>query len=99
MIKRELSAETKTKILKCAINILEMHGSLAGNRCCQDWSGDESENPEVIFNKIELDDISYNYEIENSRGDDYDKNHHGLGDEMVASFAMASMLQDILKGL
>ena len=96
MSKRKLSKETQVKILKCAVEILYMHGSVAGDRTCQDWSGEELLNPIKLFTPKELDDLSFNYELHNSNGDDYDKNYNGLDDEMVASFCMAAMIDDII---
>ena len=98
MVARELTEETKNKILKCAASILWMHGSVAGDRCCQDWSGEKEESPHAIFTKKELDDLSFNYELHNSNGEDYDKEYNGLHDEMVASFCMAAMIDDMVKG-
>lgn len=97
--KRPLSDETKRKILICAANILSQHGSLVGNRVCQDWSGDPEENPALMFDAKESDDIEYNHQIENSDLGDYEAGYSPLGDEMCASFAMADMLRDMAKEL
>ena len=97
MIKRELTEETKVKILKCAVEILNMHGAIAGDRCCQDWSGKDELNPINLFTPKELDDLSFNYELHNSGGDDYDNAFNGLHDEMVASFCVAAMIDDFIK--
>lgn len=97
MIKRPLSDETKAKILRCAANILSMHGSLAGDRICQDWSGEEAENPKVLFTDIERDDIEYNHQIENSQLDDYEKGFDFFHDEMSVSFSMSDALIDLSK--
>jgi hypothetical protein len=95
MNKRELTEETKNKILKCAAEILMMHAEVAGNRICQDWSGEDKTNPNNMFTEKELDDLSFNYELYNSDGRYYDKDYNGLGDEMVASFCMGTMLNDM----
>jgi len=95
MEKRELTGDTKRKILLCAANILRMHARIAGDRMCQDWSGSKEDAPETIFTAKELDDISFNYEIYNSGGDDYSPEYNGLHDEMVISFSMAEMLGDL----
>ncbi len=95
MEKRELTEETKRKILLCAANILRMHGDIAGKRICQDWSGSKEDAPNAAFTKEELDTISYNYELYNSSGKDYDPAYNGLDDEMTASFSMAQMLDDL----
>lgn len=92
-MRRDISKQTRYKILKLAIEIIQMNGSNAGNRCCQDWSGTDEFNPTNLFTEQELDDISFNYELENSNGDDYDKYYNGMHDEMVASFAIANELK------
>ena len=95
-MKRELTEETQKKILKMASIILKMHGKDVGNRVCQDWRGLEDLSPEKIFTKEELDDISFNFELYNSDGKDYDQNHNGMHDEMVASFTISSAIEDML---
>jgi hypothetical protein len=95
MKRREISNETKRKILLCAANILNMHGQLAGNRICQDWSGDEDKEPSVIFNAKERDDIEYNSQIRNSDLSDYEEGLDFLHDEMSASFNMSNLLMDM----
>lgn len=95
MSKRELSQETKNKVLKCAAGILRMHGFVAGSRTCQDWSDSKEKSPEELFTKKELDDLSFNYELQNSGGDDYEKDRSGLHDEMMASFCMAAIIDDM----
>jgi hypothetical protein len=95
MKKREFSNETKRKILLCAANILEMHAELAGDRICQDWSGDKDKEPSVIFNAKERDDIEYNSQIRNSDLSDYEEGLDFLHDEMSASFNMSNLLMDM----
>ncbi len=95
LIKKSLTAKSKKKALLLCAEILSMHGSVAGSRVCQDWSGSEEFNPEKMFTENELQDIAYNYEIENSQLDDYCPEYHGMHDEMVASFAMAEFIKDM----
>ena len=90
---RKLSEETKRKVLKCAINIINMNGGNAGDRVCQEWSGADFSNPKNIFTEKELDDLSFNYELDNSNLRDYDKEHNFMHDEVVASFAIAQALK------
>lgn len=97
MEKLKLKKELKAKILKIASEILTMHGSIVGDRFCQDWSGEEKYNPSTFFNKEEREIVNYNYEIYNSNLNDYDKEFDGLHDEMVASFVIGEMVRDILK--
>jgi len=93
--KRPLSDATKSKILAVAAEILSMHGAVVGNRMCQDWSGSKDRSPKAVFTPQELDDISYNHEIENSDLKDYEQGVDMMHDEMVASFALADALRDM----
>jgi len=93
--KRTLTTETKAKILKSAADILRMHGGLAGDRICQDWSGSPAENPKRLFSDSERDDIEYNHQIDNSGLGDYIEGYDGFGDEMAVSFTMADALSDM----
>ena len=95
MKKRDLSDATKAKLLSSAADILSMHGSLAGDRICQDWSGSEAKNPSRLFSDIERDDIEYNHQIDNSSLTDYEKGYDGFYDEMAVSFTMADALRDL----
>lgn len=92
---RVISEDLKLKVMQCAVRILFMHGSVAGDRCCQDWSGADGENPDVFFTKEEKDYLSFNYEQWNSNGEDYDPDRDSMHDEMVASFAIACALKSI----
>lgn len=94
---KEFSQETVRKIIKQAAIICWMHGDIAGNRCCQDWSGERKESPEFIFTDDELDQITYHYEAHNSNLVDYVEGEHFMGDEMVASFSIARALEVILQ--
>ena len=94
--KRKLSIETQEKVLRVASTILFMHGGVAGDRTCQDWSGEKEESPEAVFTEQELDDIYFNYELYNSGGEDYEPGEHGFHDEMSASWAIARAIEDML---
>lgn len=96
MNKRPISSDTQTKIVKTAIDILRMHGSIAGDRACQDWSGRPENNPSKLFTAQERDDLEYNHQIENSRLEDYEQGIDFFGDEMSVSFTAADALQDML---
>lgn len=96
MQKREIASETRKKVIKTAIDILRMHGSIAGDRMCQDWSDGSANNPANLFTDHERDDLEYNHQIRNSRLDDYEQGIDFFGDEMSVSFTMADALQDML---
>lgn len=93
MEKRKISKQTKNKVLRLSAEILRMHGSIAGDRICQDWRGNGS--PEKIFSDIERDDLEYNHQIKNSCLRDYEKGINNFGDEMVISFVMADAIDGI----
>ena len=95
MKKRDLSDSTKAKVLKLAAEILSMHGSIAGDRTCQDWSGENEMHPNLILNDSECDDLSFNYELFNSSGEDYEKGYSYFHDEMVISFALSQAISDM----
>lgn len=98
---KTISDETKLKILKYAVVILSEHGSIAGNRCCQDWSIDseEIEEPETGFTDEEKKDISFNYQQWNSDGRDYDEEFLGFHDEMSVSFMLSRAVELMVKEL
>ena len=89
---KDISQETVIKIIRQSAIILRMHAEVAGDRICQDWSGKEKLSPESVFTKDELDSISYHYEMHNSSLEDYEEGRNRMNDEMIASFAMARML-------
>ena len=88
------SEETKLKILKYAVVLISEHGSVASNRCCQDWSinPDEITPPEDGFTEDEKKAIAFNYERCNSNGDDYDEDCLFFHDEMSVSFMLSHAL-------
>jgi len=95
MKKRDLSDATKAKLLLSAAEILSMHGSLVGDRVCQDWNGDQDKNPSKLFSDSERDDMEYNHQIENSSLSDYEPGYDGFHDEMSVSFTLADALRDL----
>ena len=99
MNKRPISKSTQIKILQTAAEILRMHADVAGNRCCQDWSGDEDKNPALVFDKNERDDLQYNYQIENSDLEDYEPFLDFFHDEVSVSFTLADALDDMVDEL
>ena len=97
MKKRKLSSPTKAKVLNLAAEILSMHSSVAGNRTCQDWSGPKDMHPHLILTNDEADDLSFNYELFNSSGEDYEKGFSFFHDEMVISSALSEAISDLAK--
>ena len=93
---KELTNESKLKVLRQAAIIVGMNGSRAGDRCCQDWSGDTSDSPETIFTDDELDSLTYNYELNNSYLEDYEEGRPMMHDEMYASFVIKEALLKII---
>ena len=98
MSKKPMNKMLRNKVLLLASEILKMHGSIAGGRACQDWSGGQKDpkNPLNTFTPDELDILSYNYELDNSQLEDYEEGYSGMGDEMVASFAIAEALRELV---
>lgn len=93
---KEINRELMIKIVKTSAEILEMHGGIAGNRVCQDWSGEDEFTPSKFFTRDEADIISYNYELKNSNLEDYEEGFNHLDDEMMLSFAMSECLKKII---
>ena len=91
---KQISEETKLKILKYAVVLISEHGSVAGNRCCQDWSvnPDEIMPPEDGFTEDEKKAIAFNYQQYNSDGEDYDEDYLFFHDEMSVSFMLSHAL-------
>jgi hypothetical protein len=89
----ELLSHFEVKALKIAIEILEMHAVLAGNRTCQDWSGFASTLK--IFDRNEWIEAMRISEMENSGGADFDPEYVPK-DEMVIYFAIADVLRTIV---
>ena len=95
---KELSKETELKILKYAVAIISEHGSIAGDRVCQDWSLDprDIEPPSEGFTKEEQQSIAFNFEQYNSDGADYDEDCLFFHDEMSVSFMISHALEQIV---
>jgi len=95
---KELSKETELKILKYAVAIISEHGSIVGDRCCQDWSLDPRDiaPPNEAFTKEEQQSISFNFEQFNSDGKDYDEEYLFFHDEMSVSFMLSHALEQIV---
>ena len=83
----------KSKILMMAAEIISMHGSVAGNRCCQDWSGEKELMPSSTFTKGQQIRIMHDYELDNSNLEDFDPEYLPVDDEMVISFALSYQLK------
>jgi len=85
-----MNRELITKVIKLAAQICWMHGSIAGDRICQDWSGEtdalDSLTPE------ERDILQRQYQDYNSGGADFLPGYFPY-DEMVISFAIARALE------
>ena len=92
---KEIDQDLMIKILKMSAELLEMHGAIAGDRICQDWSGKSEFTPSKFFTDCELDAISYNYELKNSNLEDYEEGFNHLDDEMVLSFAMSECIKKL----
>ena len=81
--------ELKTKVLRLAAQICWMHGSIAGDRICQDWSNDT--NILDTLTEAERNILSEQYEEWNSNGEDYEPGYFPY-DEMFISFIVARAL-------
>lgn len=85
-----MDKKLKNKILKLAVEILRMHGNIAGNRICQDWDG-EMVNIDALTPE-EKNQIMMVFENYNSEGRDYEPDYFPL-DEMVISYAIAANVE------
>lgn len=84
----------KRKALKLAAQICWMHGNIAGDRMCQDWSDKED-----VLDSLTLEErntLQWNYEQHNSNGEDYEEGYFPY-DEMVISFTIARALEIMLE--
>lgn len=86
----ELNDELREKVLRIAAEICWMNGSVAGDRVCQDWSG-ETKNLDSLT-KGEKNQLLYLYEQFNSNGEDYEEGYFPY-DEMLISFVIARALE------
>lgn len=80
------------KILKLAAQICWMHGEIAGNQVCQDWSGET--NILDTLTDEEKNKLIFDYEQFNSGGADYRPGRF-VYDEMIISFTIARALEII----
>lgn len=90
MSDKMMDNELKSKVLKLAVQICQMHGSIAGDRFCQDWSDDE-----VVLDSLteaERDLLLKQYEDYNSGGADYIEGYFPY-DEMYLSYVIARALE------
>lgn len=88
-----MTKELEKKVFLLAAEVCWMHGNIAGDRICQDWSG-EKENINR-FTESEKQEIAKIYEQYNSGGADYDPDFTGFHDEMMVSFMMARALEEL----
>ena len=86
--------ELTIKVLKLAAQICWMHGSVAGNRICQDWSGKNDVIDTLTEEERRL--LAYQYEQMNSNGRDFDPEHLAFHDEMMVSFYVGHSLDLLL---
>jgi len=87
--------DLERKVLKLAAQICTLHGEVAGNRICQDWSTDTD-----ILDSLtdeEKDQLAYQYQQWNSRGQDYEPGYFPY-DEMLVSFIVARALEVMSEG-
>lgn len=85
-----MSDELICKVLKLAAQICRMHGYVAGNRVCQDWS----ERTDVLdsLTDEEKTALYFRYEQHNSGGLDFLPGRFPY-DEMLISFIVATALE------
>lgn len=86
-------SDRQIKFIRLAIEICRMHAETAGNRTCQDWSGDPD-----ILNLLDSDDWNaamFLYEQSNSQGRDFVDGQIPT-DEMIISYVAAKMLELII---
>lgn len=81
------------KVLRIAARICWMHGSVAGDRICQDWSDDYGVLDALT--QQEKNALRWMYEQVNSGGSEYEDDSPWY-DEMVISFVVASFLDRLV---
>ena len=94
-----MNEKLQKKILLMAAEILRMHGCVAGGRICQDWSGDDDKRAEKLFDEVDLKQLYYDYELENSGGNDYWPDHMPYGDEMMTSYIFSNALREMAESI
>ena len=85
-----MDAKLKIKVLKIAAQICSMHGSVAGDRICQDWSGDTAWLDSLTDK--ERDELQFQFEQWNSNGNHFEPGYFPY-DEMVISFIISHALE------
>lgn len=85
-----MKQELVNKVLKLAAQIAWMHGSVVGNRVCQDWSGET--NVLDSLTQEERDKLFLQYEQYNNSGEDFELGYFPY-DEMLISFIIARALE------
>jgi hypothetical protein len=85
-----MNEQLKVKVLKLAAQICKMHGDIAGDRICQDWS----KETDVLDSLApqERDELMFLYEKWNSNGADFEPGHFPY-DEMLISFVIGYVLE------
>lgn len=89
-----MTPELERKVLKLAAQICWMHGEIAGNRICQDWSGDTDFLD--LLTPEDRDALARQYEQYNSEGRDFEPGYFPY-DEMMISFVIARALETMAK--
>jgi hypothetical protein len=85
-----MKQELAVKVLKLAAQIAWMHGAIAGNRACQDWSGETDVLDSLT--QEERDELFLQYEQYNSGGEEFELGYFPY-DEMLISFIIARALE------
>lgn len=90
LLSKLMADELSRKVLKLAAQICWMHGNVAGNRVCQDWSGKVDILDSLTIE--ERDQLSFDYQQYNSNGEDFEPGYFPY-DEMLISFIVARKLE------
>ena len=93
---KPMSHKLKNQVIKLASEICLMHGSVAGDRICQDWSNEEKQ-PSDFLSHEEMCLLEYNSQCWNQDWDGYTDGDHWFHDEMSASFSVSKALELIAK--
>lgn len=83
------------KILKAAAEICSLYAQQVANRCCQDWEGPEETLSQ--FSEEEKQTLSFNFEMFNSNGEEYDPEGHALEDGMVFAFSIEQAIKCLIE--
>ena len=90
---QRIDNKLRQKILTLAAEICWLHAKTAGNRLCQDWTG-ETENI-ARLTAAEKNLLMFQYELFNSDGEDYAPGDFPM-DEMVISSVVAYALETMI---